>query len=140
MARIIDVTEPFEKRLALSAASTERLVHAARETTAAVVEIHREVIEHEIDELDAHYYRLFPEAAALIFPPHAATTPAGGMDRAPAPPLALLAPAPSRYDDVAVPFATGRRRAPAAQRQSVAGLFPALPAAPARHALPGGAK
>ena len=68
-----------------------------------------------------------------------------------APPVERLAlevpalPTPPRiphFDDLKrAQFATGQHRAPSAERRpSVAGLFPALPAAPARHALPGGAK
>jgi hypothetical protein len=79
-------------------------------------------------------------AAAAGLTPAAHTAP-------PADRLALevpTLPTPPRiphFDDLKAQFATGRRRGTAAHDlTSVAGLYPALPAPPARHALPGGAK
>lgn len=78
-------------------------------------------------------------AAAVGLTPAAHTAP-------PAERLALEAPAlptPPRiphFDDLKVQFAAGQHRGPLAIGQDTAGLVAMLPAAPARHALPGGAK
>jgi hypothetical protein len=103
----------FEDRLVLVDVSSEQLLRAAHDTTLRTTQAGLQWLEEASREFDRKADELFPPTPPRI----------------------------PQFEDIAVPFATGRRRAPSEERRpSVAGLFPALPAAPARHALPGGAK
>lgn len=102
----------FEDRLVLVDTSLARLLTAAHDTALRTTQAGLQWL----DEASRRFDRMADE----LFPPQPPRVP--------------------QFDDICAPFATGRRRAPGADRPTVAGLFPALPAAPARHALPGGAK
>lgn len=102
----------YEDRLVLVDTSIGKLLRAAHATT-------RRELRENMDWFTAASEK-FDRMADELFPP----TP----------------PRIPQFDDICAPFATGRRRAPGADRPTVAGLFPALPAAPARHALTGGEK
>jgi hypothetical protein len=120
MPKLVDLDDaidfPFEARLACVTLAVEQGLHAVHEAAASAVDYHLECWSEARDRFDDFAVRLWRDD--------------------PVPVAASVAV----YGDVPVPFATGRRRAPAPERPSVAGLFPALPTAPARHALPGGAK
>jgi hypothetical protein len=125
MPRVIDFSEPFEARLELVDAAVKQRLRDAYETAADATGLFLEQLEREQLEFDAHFYQLFPEAVVQVFGAAWRPAPAG--------------PTLPQVDGVTVPFAPGRRRA-VSDRQSVEGLYPALPCAPARHALPGGVR
>lgn len=115
MPKLVDldlIDGTYQDRLALVDTSVAQLLAAAHATTLGAAEYHRECIDRECEHMD----RLFDE----LFPP----TP----------------PRIPQFEDIKVPFASGRRRGPLAIGQETAKLAAMLPAAPARHALPGGAK
>lgn len=125
------VDGPFEDRLAAVTFAVDRGLHAVHENAVGAVDYHLECWKQQRDRFDDFAIQLWrdePEPVAAPCAPSCA-------------PAATAPPDVARYEDVPVPFATGRRRrAPGPQRPTVAGLFPALPAAPARHALPGGSR